>query len=170
MIVCIYIKTGRPHDLLNFITTACTKATCMNECCSLANATVGVLTSASLRNPCSGARLGPGHGHVDQAWCEAGGSAAEQSRRRRLGLFDAVHRRRPHGSGRRAGLDELRGRRAGHDRASMATGHGRATPLLSKTVASSSTLKLVKRRYEYEGLPAGVKVTVVADRGFGDYR
>ena len=43
-----------------------------------------------------------------------------QSRRRRLGflrILDAVHRRRPHRSGRCAGLDQLRGRRAGHDRA-----------------------------------------------------
>ena len=57
---------------------------------------------------------------------------------------------------------------------SMLTGHGRATPLLWKTVASS-TLKGNQRRYEYEllcrlreVLPAGVKVTVVADRGFAD--
>ena len=57
---------------------------------------------------------------------------------------------------------------------SMVTGHGRATPLLWKTVASS-TLKGNQRRYEYEVLrrlrevlPAGVKVTVLADRGFGD--
>ena len=56
----------------------------------------------------------------------------------------------------------------------MVTGHGRATPLLWKTVASS-TLKGNQRRYEYEVLcrlrevlPAGVKVTVVADRGFAD--
>ena len=57
---------------------------------------------------------------------------------------------------------------------SMLTGHGRATPLLWKTVASS-TLKGNQRRYEYEVLcrlrevlPAGVNVTVVADRGFAD--
>ena len=58
---------------------------------------------------------------------------------------------------------------------SMVTGHGRATPLLWKTVASS-TLKGNQRRYECEVLcrlrevlPAGVKVTVVADRGFAFY-
>ena len=57
---------------------------------------------------------------------------------------------------------------------SMLTGHGRATPLLWKTVASS-TLKDNQRRYEYEVLrrlrevlPEGVKVTIVADRGFAD--
>ena len=69
-------------------------------------------------NPCGGAWLGASHGHVDQAWRQAGGPAAEQSRRQRLDLLrllDAVHRRCPHGSGRRAGLDELCGRRAGDD-------------------------------------------------------
>ena len=58
--------------------------------------------------------------------------------------------------------------------ASMLTGHGRATPLLWKTV-KSSTLKGNQKRYEEELLyvlretvPDGVKVTVVADRGFAD--
>ena len=76
--------------------------------------------------------------------------------------------------GRGAGLDELCGRRQETIVLSMLTGHGRATPLLWKTVASS-TLKGNQRRYEYEVLcrlrevlPDGVKVTVVADRGFAD--
>ena len=58
--------------------------------------------------------------------------------------------------------------------ASMLTGHGRATPLLWKTV-TSSTLKGNQKRYEEEllhvlrsAMPEGVKVTVVADRGFAD--
>ena len=61
--------------------------------------------------------------------------------------------------------------------ASMLTGHGRATPLLWRTV-KSSTLKGNQKRYEEEELlhvlreamPEGVKVkvTVVADRGFAD--
>ena len=58
--------------------------------------------------------------------------------------------------------------------ASMLTGHGRATPLLWKTVRSS-TLKGNQKRYEEEllyvlraAMPEGVKVTVVADRGFAD--
>ena len=57
---------------------------------------------------------------------------------------------------------------------SMLTGHGRATPLMWQTVESSA-LKGQMKRYEKELLerlremvPAGVKVTVVADRGFGD--
>ena len=57
---------------------------------------------------------------------------------------------------------------------SMLTGHGRATPLLWKTVRASQ-LKGHQKRHENELLhrlrevvPEGVKVTVVADRGFGD--
>ena len=57
---------------------------------------------------------------------------------------------------------------------SMLTGHGRATPLMWMTVRSSA-LKGQMKRYEKESLerlrevmPLGVKVTVVADRGFGD--
>lgn len=57
---------------------------------------------------------------------------------------------------------------------SMLTSHGRATPLLWKTVLGS-TLKGRQTDYEdellrrlYEVLPEGVEVTVVADRGFAD--
>ena len=57
---------------------------------------------------------------------------------------------------------------------SMLTGHGRATPLMWRTVPAS-TLKGNQRRYEdellralREAMPAGVEVTVVADRGFGN--
>jgi len=57
---------------------------------------------------------------------------------------------------------------------SMITSHGRATPLLWKTVMKS---ELKGWRNEHEDvllerfrqvIPAGVKVTVLADRGFGD--
>jgi hypothetical protein len=56
----------------------------------------------------------------------------------------------------------------------LITKHGRATPLLWKTVVKS---ELKDRRNEHEDallerfrevLPAGVKATVLADRGFGD--
>lgn len=56
----------------------------------------------------------------------------------------------------------------------LVTRHGRATPLLWKTVVKSK-LKNNMNRYEDEvlaklkaALPDGVKVTVLADRGFGD--
>ena len=56
----------------------------------------------------------------------------------------------------------------------LVTSHGRATPLLWKTVNKSS-LKHNRARYEdqilshlKEVLPFGIKVTVLADRGFAD--
>ena len=59
---------------------------------------------------------------------------------------------------------------------SMITRHGRATPLLWKSVRKS-TLKGNRNRYEdellrrfKEVLPEGVKVTLLADRGFGDQK
>jgi len=59
----------------------------------------------------------------------------------------------------------------------LVTRHGRATPLIWKTVVKS-TLKNNRNRYEdevltrfKEVLPEGVKkVTVLADRGFGDHK
>ena len=58
----------------------------------------------------------------------------------------------------------------------MVTRHGRATPLLWKSVRKSS-LKGNRNRYEdelllrfKEVLPKGVKVTLLADRGFGDQK
>jgi hypothetical protein len=57
---------------------------------------------------------------------------------------------------------------------SLLTGHGRATPLVWLTVDKAS-LKTRRNEYEYwalvrlaEVLPADVKVLIVADRGFGD--
>jgi len=67
----------------------------------------------------------------------------------------------------------------GHDQQatlqiSLVTSHGRATPLIWKTV-SKKGLKDKRNTYEdtllhqfKEALPKGVKVTVLADRGFGD--
>ena len=59
---------------------------------------------------------------------------------------------------------------------SLLTRHGRATPLVWLTV-DKDTLKDNRNRYEYqvlvwlaEALPADVKVLIVADRGFGDHK
>ena len=58
----------------------------------------------------------------------------------------------------------------------LLTSHGRATPLLWKTI-SKRTLKRRRNHYEdallleLHGLvPEGVRVTLVADRGFGDHK
>jgi hypothetical protein len=59
---------------------------------------------------------------------------------------------------------------------SLMTGHGRATPLVWLTV-NTATLKNHRNEYEYQVLvrladmlPAGVKVCIVADRSFGDQK
>jgi Transposase DDE domain len=59
---------------------------------------------------------------------------------------------------------------------SLLTRHGRATPLLWLTV-DTSTLKNRRNEYEYQALvrladalPADIKVCIVADRGFGDQK
>jgi hypothetical protein len=59
---------------------------------------------------------------------------------------------------------------------SLLTRHGRATPLLWLTI-DTATLKNHRNEYEYQALvrladalPAGIKVCIVADRGFGDQK
>jgi Transposase DDE domain len=59
---------------------------------------------------------------------------------------------------------------------SLLTSHGRSTPLVWFTV-DKDTLKANRNTYEYrvlvwlaEALPADVKVLIVADRGFGDHK
>src|SRR6202045_3634776 len=59
---------------------------------------------------------------------------------------------------------------------SLVTNHGRSTPLVWLTV-DKATLKNHRNAYEYrvlvqlaEALPANVKVLIVADRGFGDQK
>jgi hypothetical protein len=59
---------------------------------------------------------------------------------------------------------------------SLLTRHGRATPLVWLTV-DTATLKNHRNEYEYqvlvrlaEALPADIKVCIVADRGFGDQK
>jgi Transposase DDE domain len=59
---------------------------------------------------------------------------------------------------------------------SLVTGHGRATPLLWRTVTKAA-LKDARNDHEDQGLvrlaevlPAGVTATILADRGFGDHK
>jgi Transposase DDE domain len=59
---------------------------------------------------------------------------------------------------------------------SLLTRHGRATPLMWLT-AETATLKNHRNEYEYQALvrladalPANIKVCIVADRGFGDQK
>ena len=128
-------------------------------------------------NPCGGARPGASHGYVDQTWRQAGGPAPEQSRHQRLDILrplDAVPHRRPHRSGRRAGLDEFCGRRAGDDRAGdVDRARARNAPAMEDggvvdAEGQSAALRVrgavpVARSAARRG-----EVTIVADRGSAD--
>ena len=144
---------------------------------SLSNATLGVLTSASLAIHAVGQGLAQATGRlskhgvkqVDRLLSNEGINVE-----RFFGYWVAyMVGARPEIV---VALDWTSFARDGHETLvlSMLTGHGRATPLMWRTV-QASTLKGNQRRYEDEllralrhAMPAGVKVTVVADRGFGN--
>ena len=167
----------RRHDLLNFITTLYEGDLHAKRVLSLANATVGVLTSASLAIHAVGRGLAQAMGTLTKHGVK---QVDRLLSNRGVDVWAFFAYWTPFIVGARTevvvALDWTSFAADGQDTIvlSMVTGHGRATPLLWKTVASS-TLKGNQRRYEYEVLrrlrevlPAGVKVTVVADRGFGD--
>ena len=165
------------HDLLNFITTLYEGDLHAKRVLSLANATVGVLTSASLAIHAVGRGLAQAMGTLTKHGVK---QVDRLLSNRGVDVWAFFAYWTPFIVGARTevvvALDWTSFAADGQDTIvlSMVTGHGRATPLLWKTVASS-TLKGNQRRYEYEVLcrlrevlPAGVKVIVVADRGFGD--
>ena len=144
---------------------------------SLSNATLGVLTSASLAIHALGQGLAQAMGklskhgvkQVDRLLSNEGIDVE-----RFFGYWVAyMVGARPEIV---VALDWTSFARDGHETIvlSMLTGHGRATPLMWRTVQASA-LKGNQRRDEDEllralrhAMPAGVKVTVVADRGFGN--
>ena len=167
----------RRHDLLNFIATLYEGDLHAKRVLSLANATQGVLTSASLAIHAVGRGLAQAMGTLTKHGVK---QVDRLLSNRGVDVWAFFAYWTPFIVAARTevvvALDWTSFAADGQDTIvlSMVTGHGRATPLLWKTVASS-TLKGNQRRYEYEllcrlreVLPAGVKVTLVADRGFGD--
>ena len=167
----------RRHDILNFISTLYEGDLHAKRVLSLANATQGVLTSASLAIHAVGRGLAQAMGTLTKHGVK---QVDRLLSNRGVDVWAFFAYWTPFIVAARTevvvALDWTSFAADGQDTIvlSMVTGHGRATPLLWKTVASS-TLKGNQRRYEYEllcrlreVLPAGVKVTVVADRGFGD--
>ena len=167
----------RRDDISEFITKLYEGDLHAKRVLSLANATLGVLTSASLAVHAIG-----------QGLAQAMGKLSKHGIKQvdRLLSNEAIDVETFFGYwvaymvGARVeivvALDWASFARDGHETIvlSMLTGHGRATPLMWRTV-QASTLKGNQRRYEdellramREAMPAGVKVTVVADRGFGN--
>jgi hypothetical protein len=146
---------------------------------SMANATLGVLSSASLAVHAIGEGLAHARGLITK-------HAVKQVDRllsnRGIEVWGYFAYWVPYVIGPRpeirVALDWTEFDRDGHATIalSMITGHGRATPLMWKSVRKS-TLKGRRNQYEdelllrfKEVLPEGVKVTLLADRGFGDQK
>jgi len=144
---------------------------------SLSNATLGVLTSASLAVHA----IGQGLAHAQGTLSKHGVKQVDRLLSNQgIDAWAFFAYWVPYVVGSRpkvvAALDWTSFAHDGQDTIvlSMLTSHGRATPLVWKTVRSS-TLKGHQTDYEdavlhrlYEVLPEGVEVTVVADRGFAD--
>ena len=144
---------------------------------SLAHGTLGVLTSASLAVHA----IGQGLAHARGTLSKHGVKQVDRLlSNQAIELDDFFSHWIPHVVGAReeivVALDWTSFARDGHDTLmlSMLTEHGRATGVMWETV-STATLKDNRNRYEDELLyrfwkvvPEGVKVTVVADRGFAD--
>ena len=170
-------KTLQRQDIRNFVNTMYEGDLHAKRVLSLANATLGVLASASLAIHAVGRGLAQAMGtltkhgikQVDRLLSNQG-----------VDVWTFFAYWVPYIVGARtevvAAADWTSFAADGQDTIvlSMLTGHGRATPLLWKTV-KLSTLKGNQRSYEYEVLcrlrevlPDGVKATIVADRGFAD--
>lgn len=167
----------RQKDIVKFVDSIYDGDLHAKRVLSLSNATLGVLTSASLAVHAIGQGLAQAlgtlakHGvkQVDRLLSNQG-----------IEVWEFFAHWVPYLVGSRkdvvVALDWTSFAGDGHDTIvlSMLTAHGRATPLLWKTV-KSSTLKGRQTDYEdevlhrlHEVVPEGVKVTVVADRGFAD--
>ena len=146
---------------------------------SLANATLGVMTSASLAVHAIGQGLADARGLLNK-------HAIKQVDRllsnRGIEVWDHFAQWVPWVIGEReevlVALDWTDFDHDGHTTLALhlVSGHGRATPLVWKTV-EKATLKGRRAGYEDEVLrrfrevvPKGVRVTVLADRGFFDHR
>ena len=144
----------RRHDLLNFITTLYEGDLHAKRVLSLANATVGVLMSASLAIHAVGRGLAQAMGTLTKHGVK---QVDRLLSNRGVDVWAFFAYWTPFIVGARTevvvALDWTSFAADGQDTIvlSMVTGHGRATPLLWKTVASS-TLKGNQRRYEYEVL------------------
>ena len=146
---------------------------------ALAGATLGVMTGASLAVAVIGQALAQARGlvtkhaikQVDRLMSNAG-----------IDVWDSFARWVPHQIGTRrdilVAMDWTDFDRDGQSTLvlSLATGHGRATPLLWLSVWKD---EIASRRNDYEDaclcrlaetLPPGCRVTILADRGFGDQK
>jgi hypothetical protein len=169
--------TLRQSDIIGFISTLYDGDLHAKRVLSLANGTLGVLTSASLAVHA----IGQGLAHAQGTLSKHGVKQVDRLLSNRGVEVDTYFAHWvPYVIGSRnevlVALDWTSFAGDGHETIvlSMLTRHGRATPLLWRTV-EATTLKGKQTDYEdallnrlYDVLPEGVAVTVIADRGFAD--
>lgn len=167
----------RRNDIAEFIGTLYDGDLHAKRVLSLANATLGVLTSASLAVHA----IGQGLAHAQGTLSKHGVKQVDRLLSNQAIEVDAFFEHWvPYVIGARrevvVALDWTSFDRDGHETLalSMLTRHGRATPLLWRTV-EAATLKGRQTDYEdgllcrlHDVVPEGVAVTIVADRGFAD--
>lgn len=169
----------RFHDIFHFMSSLYAEDLHTKRVYSLANATLGVMTSAALGVQTIGAALAQARGlfpkhavkQVDRLLSNPG-----------IDVWEAFGKWVPYVLGAREevvlAMDWTDFAHDGHATImiSMVTRHGRATPLVWRTV-QKDTLKEQRNRHEDEVLqrlrdilPAQIQVTLLADRGFGDQK
>jgi len=154
---------------------------------SLANATLGVLKTASLAVHSIGQGLALARGRMTKHAIPLDALASGKPVDRLLsnpgvGIDAALRRWVPYVVGPRSSINvamdwtEFDACGQATLMLSLLTRHGRATPLVWLTV-DKATLKDRRNAYEYQALvrladalPADIKVCIVADRGFGDHQ
>jgi Transposase DDE domain len=172
-------QCGRLDDVRSFIDTLYGPELHAKRVDSLARATFGVMTAASLAVAMIGHALAQARGLVTK-------HAVKQVDRllsnNAIDVWDSFARWVPHQiGGRQDILVAMDWTDFDHDDQAtlvlgLVTSHGRAAPLLWLTVWKE---ELTKRRNDYEDaclrrlselVPAGCQVTILADRGFGDQK
>ena len=165
------------NDVHRFMTTLFAEDMHAKRVYSLANATLGVITSASLGIHAIGQGLAAARGLMTKHAIKQVDRLLSNGK---VQVWEYFAQWVPHVIGSRkeilVALDwtEFDADDQSTIAAHLITRHGRATPLVWQTVRKS-TIKHRRNRYEdevlvrlREVLPEGVKVTMVADRGFGD--
>ena len=146
---------------------------------SLANATLGVISSASLAVNTIGQGLALARGRLTKHAIKQVDRLLSNSG---IDVDDFLKRWVPHAVGQRPNIvvamdwTDFDADNQATIMLSLVSSHGRSTPLVWLTV-DKATLKSHRNAYEYralvqlaEVLPADVKVLIVADRGFGDQK
>jgi hypothetical protein len=174
-----YRPVGRFDDVRSFIGALYGPDLHAKRVASLAGATLGVMTAASLAVAMIGHALAQARGLVTK-------HAVKQVDRllsnNSIDVWQSFARWVPHQiGGRQAILVAMDWTDFDHDdqatlMLSLVTGHGRATPLLWLSVWKD---EITKQRNDYEDaclrrlselVPPGCRVTILADRGFGDQK